>query len=79
MKDGASDYVLKDRLQRLPQAGWNAMEKLQADCDNGRSLRETASHPLRFGLAGALGRLLKALFAVCFASAGLRPTCKTEK
>ena len=33
MKEGASDYVLKDRLQRLPNAVINALEKFQLDAD----------------------------------------------
>jgi PAS domain S-box-containing protein len=33
MKEGASDYVLKDRLQRLPSAVNNAIEKHQSDND----------------------------------------------
>ncbi len=33
MKEGASDYVLKDRLQRLPSAIINAIEKYQSDND----------------------------------------------
>lgn len=33
MKDGASDYVLKDRLQRLPSAITNALGKYQSDTD----------------------------------------------
>ncbi|HEY4325954.1 MAG TPA: PAS domain S-box protein [Mucilaginibacter sp.] len=31
MKEGASDYVLKDRLQRLPSAVTNAIQKFQLD------------------------------------------------
>lgn len=31
MKEGASDYILKDRLQRLPSAVINAIEKHQSD------------------------------------------------
>src|ERR1700691_3929903 len=31
MKEGASDYVLKDRLQRLPNAVVNAISKHQSD------------------------------------------------
>src|SRR5207302_3682823 len=31
MKEGASDYVLKDRLQRLPSAVINAIRKYQLD------------------------------------------------
>src|SRR6202012_4804627 len=31
MKEGASDYVLKDRLQRLPNAVLNAIGKYQSD------------------------------------------------
>lgn len=33
MKEGASDYVLKDRLQRLPNAIINAIEKFESDND----------------------------------------------
>jgi PAS domain S-box-containing protein len=33
MKEGASDYVLKDRLQRLPNAIINAIEKRQLDAE----------------------------------------------
>jgi len=33
IKEGASDYVLKDRLQRLPNAIINAVEKFQSDND----------------------------------------------
>jgi len=33
MKEGASDYVLKDRLQRLPSAVINAIEKHRSDAD----------------------------------------------
>lgn len=33
MKEGASDYILKDRLQRLPSAITNAIKKHQSDID----------------------------------------------
>jgi PAS domain S-box-containing protein len=33
MKEGASDYVLKDRLQRLPNAIINALGKFQSDAE----------------------------------------------
>jgi len=33
MKEGASDYVLKDRLQRLPNAVINAISKYQSDAE----------------------------------------------
>jgi len=33
MKEGASDYVLKDRLQRLPSAIINALGKFQSDAE----------------------------------------------
>ncbi len=33
MKEGASDYVLKDRLQRLPNAVLNALEKFHSDTE----------------------------------------------
>jgi two-component system sensor histidine kinase UhpB len=31
MKEGAADYILKDRLQRLPNAIWNAIEKMEME------------------------------------------------
>jgi PAS domain S-box-containing protein len=33
MKEGATDYILKDRLQRLPNAVINALDKFQSDND----------------------------------------------
>jgi len=58
MKDGAYDYVLKDRLQRLPQAIRNAMERWQTEVDKQKYLEEIiskeallreAEHMARFG------------------------------
>ncbi len=58
MKDGAYDYVLKDRLQRLPQAILNAMERWQTEMDKQKYLEEIisneallreAEHMARFG------------------------------
>jgi len=44
MKDGAYDYVLKDRLQRLPQAVLNAMEKWQMENEKQKYLQEIISN-----------------------------------
>jgi PAS domain S-box-containing protein len=41
MKDGASDYILKDRMQRLPNAILNALEKFKLDAE-----RQTVNNEL---------------------------------
>ena len=40
IKDGADDYILKDRLQRLPSAVKNAMEKCRIENENQRAAVE---------------------------------------
>ena len=40
IKDGADDYILKDRLQRLPSAVKNALEKCNIENDNQRAASE---------------------------------------
>jgi PAS domain S-box-containing protein len=40
IKEGASDYVLKDRMQRLPNAVLNAMEKYHLDADRQKANEE---------------------------------------
>ena len=43
MKEGASDYVLKDRLQRLPNAVLNALEKFHSDTERQSYLNKVPS------------------------------------
>jgi CheY-like chemotaxis protein len=40
IKDGADDYILKDRLQRLPSAVKNAMEKCDIENENQKAASE---------------------------------------
>jgi PAS domain S-box-containing protein len=40
IKDGADDYILKDRLQRLPSAVENALEKCSIENENQRTAEE---------------------------------------
>jgi PAS domain S-box-containing protein len=40
MKDGASDYILKDRMQRLPNAILNALEKFRLEAERQRYMDE---------------------------------------
>jgi PAS domain S-box-containing protein len=40
MKEGADDYILKDRFQRLPSAVLNAMEKYNSENDRQKFLEE---------------------------------------
>ncbi|MEO6219590.1 MAG: PAS domain S-box protein, partial [Ginsengibacter sp.] len=42
MKEGADDYILKDRLQRLPNAVMNAVEKYEADTKQQELVNEAA-------------------------------------
>jgi len=51
MKEGASDYVLKDRLQRLPNAVINAMEKYQSDIDRQNYLNKIVANEALFSKA----------------------------
>jgi PAS domain S-box-containing protein len=48
MKEGASDYVLKDRLQRLPNAIVNAIEKFQSDFDKQTYLNKVVASEALF-------------------------------
>ena len=38
MKEGAIDYILKDRLQRLPNAIWSAIEKMEMEAELARHI-----------------------------------------
>ena len=51
MKEGASDYVLKDRLQRLPSAVINAIEKYQLDIDRQNYLNKIVANEALFSRA----------------------------
>jgi PAS domain S-box-containing protein len=51
MKEGASDYVLKDRLQRLPSAIINAIEKFQSDNDRQIYLNKVVASEALFSKA----------------------------
>ena len=51
MKEGASDYVLKDRLQRLPNAVINALEKHQSDFDRQNYLNKIVANEALFSKA----------------------------
>ena len=51
MKEGASDYVLKDRLQRLPSAVINALEKFQLDADRQTYLTKIVASEALFNKA----------------------------
>jgi len=42
MKAGATDYILKDRLQRLPNAVTNAIEKFKSEAESQRANQELA-------------------------------------
>lgn len=44
MKNGAADYVLKDRMQRLPNAIENALVKFQLDADRKKYMNEVISN-----------------------------------
>jgi len=54
MKEGASDYVLKDRLQRLPNAVVNALEKFQLDADRQTYLNKIVASEALFKKAEAI-------------------------
>ena len=54
MKEGASDYVLKDRLQRLPSAVVNALEKFQSDADRQIYLSKIVASEALFKKAEAI-------------------------
>lgn len=44
MKNGAADYVLKDRMQRLPNAIENALEKFKLDAERKRYMNEVIAN-----------------------------------
>ncbi|MDB5032418.1 PAS domain S-box protein [Mucilaginibacter sp.] len=44
MKDGASDYILKDRMQRLPNAILNVLEKFRLEAERQTYLDEVISN-----------------------------------
>ncbi|MGZ3901658.1 MAG: PAS domain S-box protein, partial [Bacteroidia bacterium] len=48
MKNGIDDYILKDRLQRLPSAVINALEKVSAESDKDRYFKKIISQEKRF-------------------------------
>jgi PAS domain S-box-containing protein len=51
MKEGASDYVLKDRLQRLPNAIINAIEKFESDNERNTYLNKIVESEALFSKA----------------------------
>jgi PAS domain S-box-containing protein len=48
MKYGIDDYILKDRLQRLPNAVLNALEKVEAEKDKEKYYNEVITQEKRF-------------------------------
>ena len=48
MKEGATDYILKDRLQRLPSAITNAIDKFQSDNDRQNYLNKIVASEALF-------------------------------
>jgi len=54
MKEGASDYVLKDRLQRLPSAVINAVDKYQLDAKTELYLNKVVASEALFSKAELL-------------------------
>jgi PAS domain S-box-containing protein len=54
MKEGATDYVLKDRLQRLPNAIINAIEKFQSDNERLNYLNKIVASEALFKKAEAM-------------------------
>jgi PAS domain S-box-containing protein len=48
MKEGIDDYILKDRLSRLPTAVHNALEKVSAEKDKERYYKEVVNQEKRF-------------------------------
>ena len=48
MRQGAGDYILKDRLQRLPAAIQNALEKCRFENERQRYLKEVIASEARF-------------------------------
>jgi CheY-like chemotaxis protein len=54
MKEGASDYVLKDRLQRLPSAVTNAVDKYRSDAQTQHYFNRVVASEALFGKAELL-------------------------
>lgn len=54
MQEGASDYVLKDRLQRLPNAIINALAKLQSETEKQRYLNKIVASEALFKKAESI-------------------------
>ncbi len=54
MREGASDYVLKDRLQRLPSAVTNAVEKYRSDAQTQLYFDRVVASEALFGKAELL-------------------------
>ncbi|MBS1520246.1 MAG: PAS domain S-box protein [Bacteroidetes bacterium] len=54
MKEGASDYVLKDRLQRLPSAVTNAVDKYRSDAQTQLYLNRVVASEALFSKAELL-------------------------
>jgi PAS domain S-box-containing protein len=54
MKEGATDYILKDRLQRLPNAVTNAMGKFQSDYERQNYLNKIVASEALFTKAESL-------------------------
>lgn len=48
MQEGIDDYILKDRLQRLPSALLNAIDKVSAENDKERYYKEIVTQEKRF-------------------------------
>lgn len=48
MKEGIDDYILKDRIQRLPKAVTNAIEKVEAEREKETHYREIVSKEKKF-------------------------------
>lgn len=56
MKEGAWDYVLKDRLQRLPSAVSSAVERHRAMCDSRRYMDEVIAKQAAMNAAEKLAK-----------------------
>jgi len=83
MKEGASDYVLKDRLQRLPSAVINALEKFQLDAERQTYLTQIVASEALFNKAEAIAEFgtwrLSVNSGVMNWSAGTYPLLGYEK
>ncbi len=54
MREGAADYVLKDRLQRLPNALLNALEKIQSENERQDFLSKIVANEALFSKAESI-------------------------